>query len=119
MLSEILLIGITVFAAFLASLAQYLFKTNLPRFKASISGILEIFKNKRILLGVLIYFVSLPIYLFALRNGDLSFVYPTFATSFIFVLLLSKFGIGEDISPIRLFGVLLVVVGIAIIAFTF
>lgn len=54
-----------------------------------------------------------------MENGDLSFVYPTFASSFIFVILFSKFGVGERIGITRVAGVLLIVVGIAIIAMTF
>jgi len=35
------------------------------------------------------------------------------------VLLFSKFGLGEKIGPVRITGVLLVVLGIAIVAMTF
>ncbi len=119
MIGEAEIIALTVFSSFLASFAQYLFKKNLPRFEASIRGLFSIIKNKFVVIGLLIYIVSLPIYLFALKNGALSFVYPTFATSFIFVLLFSKFGIGEKISLSRVIGIILVIFGISIIALTF
>jgi len=119
MYSALLIIGITVLSAFIASIAQYIFKKNLPRFGANIRELIHVFKNKWILLGAFIYIIALPIYLFALENGALSFVYPTFASSFIFVLLFSKFGLGEKIGLVRIMGVLLVVVGIAIVAMTF
>jgi drug/metabolite transporter (DMT)-like permease len=119
MYGALLIIGITVLSAFIASIAQYIFKKNLPRFKANIRELISVFKNKWILFGIFMYFIALPIYLFALDNGALSFVYPTFASSFIFVLLFSKFGLGEKIGPARIIGVLLVVLGIAIVAMTF
>ncbi len=116
---ELEVIAITLFSAFLASLAQIIFKKSLPQFKANIRDLIGLLKNKMILLGIVIYILSLPIYLFALRHGDLSFVYPTFASSFIFVLLLSRFFLHEEVSASRIFGIILVLAGIIIIAMTF
>ncbi|MGC8662210.1 MAG: hypothetical protein ACP5RT_00265 [Candidatus Micrarchaeia archaeon] len=116
---ELEVIALTLLAAFLTSIAQIIFKKNLPHFKASLLDALGLLKIKKILLGIIIYIVSLPIYLFALKGGNLSFVYPTFASSFIFVFLLSKFLLGEKVKAIRVFGIALILIGIVIIALTF
>ena len=62
------------------------------------------------------YFVSLVIYLYALSNAQLSIVYPTFASTFIFVTLLSVVALKEKVTGKRAAGILMVFFGIVIIA---
>ncbi len=118
-MEAIAIIGITLFAALLASIAQYFFKKAMPHFKFNAKEILALFKNKTILLGILIYFIGLGIYLIALYHGQLSFVYPTFASSFVFTLLISKYMLGEKVNAARAIGIVLIVIGIIAIAFTY
>jgi uncharacterized membrane protein len=119
MVSEFVIIAVIMVSAVLAAIAQYIFKRNLNAFKFNINGIWSLAKNRAIILGLIVYAVSLVVYLGALRYGDLSFVYPTFASVFIFVLLISKFKLNERISLHRALGVALVIVGIAIVAVTY
>ena len=119
MQDEIFLVGVILASAFMAAVAQYIFKRSMPAFRFNIKGMASLATNKALLLGVAIYLTSLAVYLFALRGGELSFVYPTFASVFIFVLLISKFLLGERISLRRALGVLLIVIGIAVIAITY
>lgn len=119
MLGELEVIGITVFAAFIVAIAQYIFKENLHKFGGNIKEVIGVFKNKGIIIGIIIYFIGLPIYLFALANGQLSFVYPTFASSFVFILIISKYALHEEVSKIRILGVVFVILGIVIIAMTY
>ncbi len=112
-----IVIFLTLIAAFLASIAQVMFKKSLPK-NVSFRGIFALAKNKGIVLGLLIYLVSLVIYLFALSSAPLSFVYPTFASSFIFVALLSFFLIKESFTFKRIAGILLIFIGILIVGLT-
>ncbi len=112
-----IVIFLTLIAAFLASIAQVIFKKNLPK-RVSFKGILALAKNKGIVLGLLIYLVSLVIYLFALNNAPLSFVYPTFASSFIFVALLSFFSIKEKFTGKMIAGIALIFIGILVVGIT-
>lgn len=118
-LGELEVIGITVFAAFIVAIAQYIFKEHLHKFGGNIKEVVGVFKNRWIIIGLIIYMIGLPIYLFALDNGQLSFVYPTFASSFVFILLISKYALKEKVGKIRVLGVMLVVLGIAVIAMTY
>ncbi|MGC8587155.1 MAG: EamA family transporter [Candidatus Micrarchaeia archaeon] len=119
MLNAAEVIGFTLIAAALAAYAQYFFKKALPRFKFNLKEIVALAKDRTIILGVLIYVVGLGFYLVALRSGALSFVYPTFASSFVFIMLISKYMLGEKLNSRRIAGVLLIVVGIIAIAMTY
>ena len=113
------IIGITLIAALLVAYAQYLFKKNIGDFHVQKSHFLRLLKNKSMLLGVTLYVISLLIYLVALHYGQLSFVYPTFASSFIFIALISKYVLREEMNLKRIAGILLIVLGIIMVALTF
>ncbi len=93
MATEIYLIITTLFAAAIAALAQYLFKRSVPRFRLGLEGVRALLTEKGIWAGGLAYLASLAIYLKALGSGELSFVYPTFASTFVFVALISHFAL--------------------------
>ncbi len=118
-MDELVIVAIVLVAAFLAAVAQYIFKRSMPRFNAGIRGLLGLLQSRQILLGLAVYAGSLAIYLYALRFGALSFVYPTFASVFVFVLLFSRFWLGEHISMHRALGVAIVILGIALVALTY
>lgn len=119
MAGETQIVAIVLVSAFMAAFAQYIFKKNMPRFSANLKGLIGLAANRRILLGVGIYMASLVVYLYALRSSELSFVYPTFASVFVFVLILSKFSLGEEITLHRIIGVAIVIAGIIIVALTY
>lgn len=119
MVSELVLVAVVLVSALIAAAAQYLFKSSMPRFDASPSGLISLVHSRGVVLGLLLYAASLVVYLYALSVGELSFVYPTFASVFVFVLLISRFKLGERITLHRAAGVALVVIGIAVIALTY
>jgi len=113
-----IVIFLTLIAAFLASIAQLLFKKGLPKKISKISHFVELLKTKNIIQGLLIYLASLSIYLYALKQAPLSIVYPTFASSFIFVALVSYFQLKEKIGLKRGAGIIIIFIGIIIVGFT-
>ncbi|MCL5101735.1 MAG: EamA family transporter [Candidatus Marsarchaeota archaeon] len=120
MVTIYLIIFITLVAALIVSFAQILFKSELDRGKM---GMLQIIKSlvtdKKILLGIGAYFLSLVIYLYALSEAPLSVVYPLFASSFIFVALFSAKFLKEPLNVRRVIGIALVFAGIAMIAVSY
>ncbi len=119
MYNEFVLIVTILVSALMAAIAQYIFKRNIPAFHVNRAGILSLIRNKFLIGGIAVYAASLVVYLFALRGGQLSFVYPTFASVFVFVLVISKFSLGEKINIYRIIGVALIIAGIAAIAATY
>ncbi len=107
---------LTVVAAAIVAYAQYVFKKSVPKFRFSLSGVLSLAKNKMVIAGVLIYMFGLVFYLFALGSGQLSFVYPAFSSTFIFVILISHFMLNERIGKVRLAGILMIMLGIALVS---
>jgi uncharacterized membrane protein len=108
-------IFLTLLAALVSSFAQLMFKRSVKRID-TLAHLFGLLRNRGVLLGLLGYGVGFLLYLVALSGGELSLVYPIFASSFIFVTLLSATLLRERITLIRAVGVLLVFAGIAIVA---
>ncbi|MEM0143336.1 MAG: EamA family transporter [Candidatus Micrarchaeaceae archaeon] len=113
-----IVIFLTLIAAFIASIAQLLFKKSMTKKISKIGNFVELLKTKKVIYGLLLYFMSLIIYLYALKQAPLSIVYPTFASSFIFVAAVSYFHLKENFGLRRSIGIILIFIGIAIVGLT-
>ncbi|MCL4389325.1 MAG: SMR family transporter [Candidatus Marsarchaeota archaeon] len=118
-MSIYLVILITLVAALIASLSQTLYKKNITEELRGIKDIIKVIFKKPILVGFGGYAISLVVYLFALSKAPLSVVYPTFASTFIFITLLSWFVLKEKMDSKRIIGMSLIFIGIVIIAISF
>lgn len=106
---------LTLIAALISSFAQMMFKRSVKKID-NIHHMIGLLKNKGVLIGLAGYFVGFLLYITALSGGQLSVVYPIFASSFIFVTLISATLLKEKITVLRALGVLLVFIGISIVA---
>ena len=113
-----LVIFITLVAALIASLSQTLYKKSMTKRLEGLKDTMRNFIRKPIMLGFAGYFLSLIIYLFALKAAPLSVVYPTFASTFIFITILSHFVLKEKLSPMRIAGMFAIFIGITVVALT-
>ena len=112
-----LIVTAAIQSAFLA-LAQYFMKMGVDRL-LDFSMSWAFFKsvcNWQLGLSLLLYIIAMIIYLFMLKNYDLSVVYPLTSISYIFTILLAMFLLGETVSVARWIGVLLVMLGVGLIA---
>lgn len=109
-------IFITLVAALIASFGQLLYKKGVPNRIEKVHHVVKSFKNKYIIGGVIVYLISLAVYLYALQYAPLSVVYPTFASTFIFIALLSVLVLKEKPSLMRVVGTLVVFLGIVIVS---
>lgn len=55
------------------------------------------------------------LYMLALRWADLSFVLPLTALSYLLGAMLSKYYLGESVTPVRWLGAVVITVGVAIV----
>lgn len=94
------------------SIAQMFWKFASQSFSFTFQGI---FLNLHLYLGFFIYGFALILLLLALRDGDLSIVYPILGTSYMWVLLIAKFYFKEYISLTNLVGVFIIILGIIFI----
>ena len=106
---------LTLLAALVSSLAQLIFKRSVTKID-NFRHLMAHARNRGVLLGFVGYITAFALYLVALSGGELSIVYPVFASSFIFVTLISARVLRERITAVRAAGVLLVFIGIAIVA---
>ncbi|MEM2121187.1 MAG: EamA family transporter [Candidatus Woesearchaeota archaeon] len=83
--------------------------------KKSIS-IKNIFKNYEIIIGFLLYGGSTIPFIIALKFGELSFVYPLTALSYVWVILLSRKYLNESITKNKILGIILIMLGIIFIS---
>ncbi len=113
-----LVIFITLVAALVTSLSQLMFKKGLKKRLDTITDILGTLRNPSVFIGLCGYAVSFALYLVALDNSQLSIVFPVFASSFVFVTLLSMKHLKEAMNAKRISGILLIIAGITIVALT-
>lgn len=113
-----LVIFLTLIAALFTSFSQLLFKRGLNKRLNSIFEIISTLRNKTVFIGLCGYLVSFILYLIALSGSQLSVVFPIFASSFIFVTLISAKLLKEKIGVERILGIILIFAGILIVALT-
>ena len=108
-----------IIAVAFASLGQIFWKLGMrdfgPILKYDISIILKIFTNQLVDVGILFYAIGTIFWLIALSKKDLGYVYPFIAGTYIIVLLLSYFIIGEKFGLTRFIGACIVLFGLLII----
>jgi len=102
-----------------ASLGQVFWKIGMNAVGAidnfSFSGIVSMFMNPLVFLGLCMYGLSTIFWLIALSQKDLSYVYPFIALTFIIVLLLSKFLLHENVGIYRIVGTLVIISGLVLV----
>ncbi|MBC7189068.1 EamA family transporter [Candidatus Aerophobetes bacterium] len=77
-----------------------------------IPTLILIFREPFVLSGIFSYAISTIFWLFALSKVQLSYAYPMISIGYILVLLFSWLFLGEKISLVRVFGVLLICMGV-------
>ncbi len=71
--------------------------------------------NLMIFVGFCAYGISALLFLRALRNGDLSVLYPLWSLSFVWIFLVSKFVLNESISLFNWAGLIFIVSGVSLV----
>lgn len=110
----------TLCAAVGETLISYAMKKNgqvdLKELSQWLKLIFSVVRNPYIFMGVILLGIFFFLYLAALSWADISFVLPLTALSYIFVALLAKFFLREDVSWYRWAGTLVIIIGIILVA---
>lgn len=75
------------------------------------------FINKRLVLGVFFYGLSSIFFLIALKNGELSVLYPITSLSYVWISLLSIRMLGEKMNFLKWLGIAAILAGVSLIGF--
>ena len=99
--------GLIILTTILTTAAQFLLK----------SGLQQSLFNRWLIGGVVLYALGSAIMILAFKGGDVSELYPVFASSYIWVALIAYFVLGESVHWLRWTGIIVVIIGISLISF--
>ena len=101
-------------AAFLGAFGQYLFKTGVKEVSQNMFLLLT---SPRIWIAVILYFLVMGLFIMAFKaGGDLTVLYPVYATTFIWAALIGRYLLHETVSLEKVCGMMLIVLGVIFIA---
>ncbi|MEK6920915.1 MAG: EamA family transporter [Nanoarchaeota archaeon] len=75
------------------------------------------FINSRLVIGVFLYGLSSVFFLIALKNGELSVLYPLTSLSYVWISLLSIKMLGEKMNFYKWLGITAILLGVSLIGF--
>lgn len=83
-----------------------------PGFVGAIAGMLT---NPPLFFGYALYGVFTALMVYALRDGELSILFPLIALQYVWVSILSVLIFHESMSPLKAAGVIVIVIGVAVL----
>ena len=109
---SVYIIILVLFCALIGATGQILFKL---ASKDVTTNPLDWLKNWKFVLGAGLYALSAVLFVWSLKNGDLSILYPIIATSYIWVIIFSIGFLGESFPLFKWIGIMLILAGIVIV----
>ncbi|MDP6265923.1 MAG: hypothetical protein QF584_04055 [Candidatus Woesearchaeota archaeon] len=106
--------GIVLGSTLLTSTAQLFYKFAAEKLSFNI---LSIITNVNLLVGMVLYAVGGILLIISFRGGEVSVLYPIFATSYIWVSFLSIYFLGEVMNIFKGLGVFVIIAGIILIGY--
>lgn len=81
-----------------------------------IKMIINMFANKYVLLGMLLYGSAFVLWLSAMSTLDISFMYPLLSLAYVITAIMAVLFLGEQVSAVRWAGIIMVVMGCLLIS---
>lgn len=111
-----LVFGCTIFGA----AAQILMKTGANQVQGGIMGLVIALTtapldNLHLLAGYSLYGLSTVLLTLALRDGELSMLYPVISLTYVWVTILSAFVFKETVSIHKIMGISVIIAGVAVL----
>lgn len=78
--------------------------------------ILALFRSPALLFGIVLFSVSLSIYIYLISKNDVTIVFPAMGLTYVFVVLLSTKILNEKTNPLKTTGTAFIVIGLAMLA---
>ena len=98
--------------AFIGSFGAVGLKAGAKRLERNVQSILT---NWRLAAGVTAYLISAVFFVFGLRRGELSILYPMVSLGYLWTLLWSKLFFGEPLTRPKVIGLGLILMGVALL----
>jgi drug/metabolite transporter (DMT)-like permease len=103
---------LVIICTLLSSLGQLSYKLALEK---SENSLFKVVFNPLLYLGLFSYFIGALLLILALKQGELSTVYPFIALGFVWVSFFSIKFLNEKISILRWLGIILIILGLILI----
>jgi multidrug transporter EmrE-like cation transporter len=116
------MIVLILVSVFLGAIGQVLVKYGASALELNFAGkyliasIVSILKNIPVMCGIISYGVSFLLWIKVLSKVELSYAYPMVSIGYILVMFFSYFLFKENISVMRVFGVILIIAGVILVA---
>ncbi len=114
MAAKLWAMGIILFSTLLTSTAQLFYKFGAGKLSLDIISIIT---NYELIMGMVLYAIGGILLILSFRGGEVSVLYPIFATSYIWVSFLSIYFLGEIMNLFKWLGVFAIVAGIVLIGY--
>lgn len=106
-------VGLVFCCTILGATAQVLMKTGANHMAHP--GLLGMASSLPLMSGYSLYGLSTLLLVLALRDGELSLLYPVIALTYVWVTVLSFVIFHDDINPWKVLGIVLIVLGVAVL----
>jgi len=115
MKTELWAMELVVLGTIIGSFGPLLLKVGMDNRELTIYNILF---NVKVISGIIIYLISSFFFVFALKGGQLSVLYPLVSFSYIWVTINSRIFLKEKIGRYKIIGIFFIILGIIIISIT-
>lgn len=102
---------LVLFASFIGSFGAVFLKMGSEKLKQGLGQLL----NYRLALGVGMYLLSTCFFIVALRNGELTVLYPLVSLGYVWTMLWSKLFFKEPLTRYKFAGLFLILIGVSFI----
>jgi len=106
--------GMILGCTLLTSTAQLFWKFGADKLEFNL---LSIITNVQIFAGIFLYLIGGILLIISFRGGEVTVLYPIFATSYIWVSLLSIYFLSELMTLFKWLGIFTIIAGIILISF--
>ncbi len=107
--------ALTVVGEVLLKLGMNAVSARVGAFSLDLRVLWATFTDWRVLLGFALVFGGALFWLGVISRVNLSFAYPLLALNYVLILIPSRFILGETITPSKLLGAVIVVIGVIVI----
>lgn len=108
---------IVIACTLLVPVAQYLIKLGANRLAHAglVATLMGIFTIPPLFFGYCLYGVFTVLFVYALRHGELSILYPLISLSYVWVTITAIVAFHEHMNPLKLGGLLVIIAGVAVL----
>ena len=79
------------------------------------AAVMGIFTNPAIFAGYCLYGVFTVLFIYALRHGELSILYPLISLAYVWVAIIAVVALHEAMNPFKLAGIAIIMAGVAVL----